>query len=262
MGNSSQKRSLIDFLYRDISRIDSFFAQLFQGTIKEIAASSSSSNSKSSQVEGNIQVVKGGTESEEIITNSLEKHIDPHDQKILDILGALNISVHDSISNVNNGQIVLLKGSIVIRNYQTIKQAIPLLFKIGPETFVGNKNRKEIQKEIKKNSKIIESILNLIPMGLELEIHTDKNETLSGILVPEYLSQNPNDLLRLYGNNMPGEWHVLGIVDSLNYSTKCNYSSDIKKSTDEFAEVIKSMFNEEESNYRITPILIYRKIIY
>lgn len=35
------KTGLIDFLYKDLSRIESLFAQLFHGSLKEIAATES-----------------------------------------------------------------------------------------------------------------------------------------------------------------------------------------------------------------------------
>lgn len=51
------------------------------------------------------------------------------------------------------------------------------------------------------------------------------------------------------------------LIDFL-YRDLSNPLSDIKTSADDFANIIKSIFNDAEENYRITPILIYRQVTY
>src|SRR5690606_20858422 len=122
------KTGLIDFLYKDLSRIESLFAQLFHGSLKEIAATESFGTSSSNTFKAGLHAVEGSKTSEKQKIDTLEKRIDPHDQKILDILKYLNLPpVSYNLPSNPIGQIFLIKGNINIRDYQTIKNAIPLV---------------------------------------------------------------------------------------------------------------------------------------
>ncbi|MEW6662709.1 MAG: hypothetical protein ACOY9Y_01455 [Bacillota bacterium] len=202
-------------------------------------------------------VYKGGHESEKTDVDSIEKRYDPHDQKIIDLLGALNISpLENPLSNIEDTKLVLLKGYISVRNFQTIKASLPILFQLM--SLDGGRGKKINNKE----RGAIENILKLIPMGLELELLTIYGDRLIGILKPDFLSENPDDLLRIYGSNIPGEYYVFGIIDKDTRTGAGIYpdSSDIRKSIDDFAEAIKSMYTQESTTYTITPILIFREV--
>lgn len=257
MGETKKRTGLVDFLYRDLSKIDSIFAQLYQGTIREVATSENISSSISKSVKFNAQIAAGNRSSENTEANTIHKRIDPHDQRILDILNVLNLSPYeDDFSNLANGQIVLIKGNLIIRDYQALSKIIPML----PEIMAFEANSKE-KRKIKNEVKPIMEALKLIPFGLEIEIETGNDETIIGSLKREYLEENHNDLLRVYGNNIPGEWYVLGIASLLNSTEKQpTHTSEIRDSLDNFGQAIRSMYTSGE--YVISPILIFRELIY
>ncbi|GAW91320.1 DUF6414 family protein [Calderihabitans maritimus] len=254
----TERKGLIDFLYRDVSRIDSLFAQVFQGTLREISTTSNLSSITKKQLRADLKILRGERETEKAKSDIVEKHIDPHDHKILDLMEVLNIPLLETpLSETVNGQVILVKGQIAIRNYQTIKAAIPAILDLGMlET------AKQSKKELKKEKRIIEQMLGLVPMGLEIEIFAQNGETIIGTIKPEYLAEHPDDLLRMYGSHIPGEWYILGIISSTaDQSTRASFS-DLRQSIDEFAEAIRSLYAEGSSNYVIAPIFIYRELIF
>lgn len=256
---AAEKTTVIDFLYRDFSRIDSLFAQLFQGNLKEIAATSACANKQANVIEGSIPgIVKGGYNGEETITDTISKKIDPHDQKILELLNILNISDKEElISNDNkNGCVMLLKGQFKFRDYKSLKEAMPIVSEVAPLFGFFGQNKKEFD----KLSKLITGMINIIPLGLELEFTTTQDEILIGNLKNECFAESPNDLLRIYGNNLPGQWQVLGIVDILKSSDSSNKGDSVRASLDGFAEMIKGLYTSTNIKYSIIPIVVFREL--
>jgi len=54
MGDPDEKVILYDFFYKDINRLNSLCAQLFNGNLKDIAATSSQANKSSTNMGGGI----------------------------------------------------------------------------------------------------------------------------------------------------------------------------------------------------------------
>ena len=53
---------------------------------------------------------------------------------------------------------------------------------------------------------------------------------------------DPNDLLRIHGNYLPGEWFVLDIIDRIANLPQASSSEDMRQVIDGFAEVMKNLF--------------------
>lgn len=266
MGNQTahpEKRPIIDFLYRDFSKINSFYAQIFQGNLISVTKFQENTKTGSYQLTGGLSsLIQGATSRQEHTQQSIAEQFEPHDAKALSLLRELAINVYEgSLKDTQTGQIVLLKGQLTIRNYQTIKSALPHLLEAGflndnINVNQGNKAKKQYRREIHAFSKL----LGLIPGGFELEICTLNNELAIGPINPDYLTVNPDDLLRLYGNFIPGEWFVMGIIS---HAPNIHISSfnDFRKSLDFFAMAISELYSAE-TPYTIFPILVFRELQY
>jgi hypothetical protein len=132
---------------------------------------------------------------------------------------------------------------------------LPEIMTYNPNT--SSKEKKKIKSEIKP----IVELLKLIPFGLEIEIKTENEESVIGPIKEEYLEDNHNDLLRIYGNHIPGKWYVLGIFSSSELTEKqISLASNMRDSLDEFGQAIREIYSS--GNYAITPILIFRELMY
>ncbi|HHX87626.1 MAG TPA: hypothetical protein GX693_05540 [Firmicutes bacterium] len=260
MGESEKRAGIIDFLYRDLSRIDSIFAQLYQGAIREIAATQSVSHSINKSIKLDAKIASGERESLSADSDVIEKRIDPHDQRIIDILSLLNLSPYeDDLSSLNVGQLVLLRGSLIMRNYHFLSKVIPMLPEImsWQSSTTSPKGKKKTKSEIKP----MVDMLKIIPFGLEVELITGNGQSIIGSIKEEYLEDSHNDLLRIYGNYVPGDWYVLGIYSSIDPKLRQSLAvSSMRDSLDDVASVIQELYITGDN--AITPIIIFRELSY
>jgi hypothetical protein len=253
MGEAGAAKRLIQFLYKDLAFINSVLSQLMPGVLEEVATSRESSRTTSSQIEGNAYVVQGTIGEDKTSTQGLLKRYAPYDQVILDLLTALNIEPHNgSLSDTGDGQLVLLKGALTIRNFETLKTTVP---KLNKANLLGLKA---------KDARAFESMFSIVPMGLEMDMYTNQGESIIGTLKGEYLTISPDDLLRIYGNYIPGEWYALGVVDCISTERE-NLSqftdSDLRMPLDQYAEGIRLIYNQGYATHAIVPMLIFRELV-
>lgn len=255
MAPSENPVQLIDFLYKDLARIDSFYAQLFNGTLRDVTLSSNETAATATSGAVNIHFAKGSRSSTESHTNTIQKRIDPQDNKILDILRLLSLNDKHQ-QEIRPGHLCLLSGSIAIRDYKAIQNAMPIFFNSNEFVQLMSINKQEL----KKQKSLLESLLKLIPMGMELELNTSDNKTFLGMIKPEFLVDNADDLLRTYGTVMPGEWWVLGIADKKAGPHGIFSPTKIRQTIDSLAVAIRSMYDASDAEYTVLPIVIFRKI--
>lgn len=259
MGEEAQDIVLRDFLYKDLARLNSLFAQLFRGNVTGVSKAFTNDSKNKRGLKGSVHVVGGEVSSEERITESLTEQIDPHDYRIVELMDLLNLPVyHGSIPDLSNGQIVLVKGRLTIRNFSTIKSA----FGVIPYVAAAAAPKKD-KKSLKEEEKALEHLLKLIPFGMEIELSTPSGSFI-GTIQEEYLAQSPNDLLRIYGTTMPGEWYVLGIADPAADAPPALSGgvgqNDLRKVMDELAAVITTAFTSPGPKCAISPVFIYREL--
>jgi len=272
MGNSKERSTedvtLIDFLYRDTSIIDSFYAQLFGANLKSVQKVLEETQESKHSIEGSIKLVKGLRESRESHKNQIQNNLDPHDSKIIDLFNVLSIPVlNKPISQCQNGEIILVRSKITIRNLEIIKSTIPLFESLGvlndfkmDESTVKNLPSKH---RIRTLGELIKKIIDLMPNSLEAEVTTPLDERAICPLKDEYLSYKSQDLLNIYGPHIPGDWYIIGIVSKLiieeynpNFTPK-----NMNQAIDYLHSLLRNLANEDRPNYSITPIVIYRELI-
>ena len=79
---------LYDFLYRDASRLASYYAQLFGGRLNLTEESEGTQKASDYSTEGSVGVAKVGAKTTKTDNASLKKIVDPHDIIVLDVLTA------------------------------------------------------------------------------------------------------------------------------------------------------------------------------
>lgn len=266
MGNqaaySEKGREIVDFLYRDLSKVNSFYAQIFQGNLIAVTKLQEETKSGRWQLSGGVaSLVQGLTSRREESRWSIAEQIDPHDAKALLVLNELAIPVFQgSLADTETGQIVLLQGEIALRNYQAIKVALPHLLEAGLlDVDLAKQNK--TKKEQKREKRAFSELVSLIPGGFEFEILTSNKELAIGPINPDYLTVNPDDLLRLYGNFIPGTWFALGIINHTSPSRSLPNSTEFRSALDDFANAISSLYSAR-TRYTVFPILVFRGLQY
>lgn len=246
---SQEENIIIDVLYKDSYRINSFLAQLAEGVIQNIKKQQSVSNDVNKKIGSDIKVLKGEVDSKTIEQRLLEYTIDQHDSKILKLLDLLDLDELEELPTLADAKLVHLSGQISIRNLKAMSEIFPIMTK--------NTSLFGINKAASKNIKQLEAILKIIPLNIEMDLYLKNNKTLHGILKEEYLLSSYNNIVATYGTNLPYKWHVIGILNNKNHENTCNTSS-IRIALDTMNTVVNNFISEGCANYSFIPILIFK----
>lgn len=251
----SESSSLIDFLYVDKERADSFISQLRNGTLRSVTKTIGTSEGSSLSGTGKALVISG-----EVITKSKSKEeaseeYDPYHSQLIELLNDLAIPTLDELPEQCSGKLVCIHAPIKIRDLRSIKKLIPIMEKNSKSFQIPNDHN------TKETLKIMNHIIQAMDDSIELSIQF-KSSLINGTLREGCLSIQQSDLNRIYGTDIPGQWYVLGILDS-NANPVINTSispHSIGDAIDACTTAINQMYSNFQ--YGIVPILIYRIITY
>jgi hypothetical protein len=106
---------LYDFLYKDIGRIASYYAQVFRGRLMGVEESSSDRDVHETLLKGSVAVASGEFKSVGDIQSTTRRSIDPHDVITTDILASLMESrfITQNINEAPHGTLVIAQGTLV-----------------------------------------------------------------------------------------------------------------------------------------------------
>lgn len=275
MGKNTEEKNetsyLIDFLYRDNEIINSLYAQIFSGNIVSLQKVQTTNDETATTIGTDTKLFQASQQNKSSSTNSINENIEPHDAKIIELFDNLSIPLHiDSLNECTDGQLIMVKGQIKIRNMEIIQKSLPLLKSLGideqfnfliPTMSNNSKNKKQ-----KVNfHDIVKQFLSLLPSGLEMELETVHNEKILAFIKEEYLSYRSYDILRIWGNNIPGQWSVIGIINKNiknNHDSINDNSESIRNLVDVIHESVTNLINQDSPQFTIIPIIIYREIVY
>jgi len=263
MGNweeAETKIRLLDFLYQDKSRIASFYAQLFSGNLIAVTKYQEQTKTKETGLTGKAAILEAFKQTCESNTNQIIEQIEPHDYSSLLLLSELGIEPSNIICKEMLGKVVLLKGSLKIRNYTTLKKILPRVLQSGLlDNEIAGLPLAELKssKKQKEFKRFISAMFDIVPYGLEMEIISGGNSAF-GPVKPECFTQSPDDILRTYGEALGDGWFVLGILDQQSQITK-SAPQGLRGAIDDISKAIRAVY-APQVEYIITPILIYREV--
>lgn len=254
---SEKEARLIDFLYKDTYRIDSYLAQITNGILHDVRLKNQTSQDSSFTMEGNVKIARISKTGKELTEYLTEQEINPHDHNVIELIDALDLPPLPDIPVEASGQLVHLQGYMSIRDYQTLADLVPFITK-NHRLF----NLADSNKSISEICKIFTALKKIVPLNLEVELMLDSGKSIRGILKKEYLLSNPEDILVSYGTHMPGKWHIIGILDH-NAPTApkdVKHSSSLRNGLDEMAKACKVFYESEQGSSTIMPLVIFREL--
>jgi len=109
------RAALYDFLYRDSSRIASYYAQLFSGRLTSLEELDTVKESSEKRGEAGLHVVKGGVSKVADETLSQKRIIDPHDVITTDVLSYLveHRMMNEDVGSAEQGALFIAQGSLI-----------------------------------------------------------------------------------------------------------------------------------------------------
>lgn len=254
---TTEKNVVIDFLYKDINLINSFYSQLFGGNLTEIQKSELALDQTKGSTNLKIPILNAGISNTHSNNRNITKNINPYDFKIIELLEEFNLK-ETSIDEADKNSIISISGTLTYRNYNILSKVIPLISKMNIIPDFNNPintNAKGKNKKFTLGDMMIDFI-NLLPYGIEFDVQTSLGENATCIINPEQLTISESDLFRSYGSSIPGEWKILGIIDSAE-SRALNSTNEFKAGIDEAIKAFSETFFST-LGYVIRPITIYR----
>ena len=250
------KAELVDFLYIDSQRVDSFISQLKNRTLRSVSKTNATlqGSSNSSEITVDAKVLKGsfsGSEQTDNTVSSTENY-DPFHKQVIDLINALQ---YDEINpnGYNEAQLGFVTGHIVIRNLSIFTDIVPVVFK--HKNVFG-----ALDKSAKENLKAMVDLINASPSTIDLSVSTDAGDMISGTIIEEYLNIPIGSILKNYGTSLPGKWSVIGIFDTSTPKLVTNDAEQVtvESMVDTYSETMNKFF--ASSITKVIPLVIFRVI--
>ncbi len=268
MGKSSPKEAqnpvtgpLVDFLYIDRERFDSFISQITTGTLRSVTKIQNTSESSSHSIAGDVKVLRGEiSKAQTSGVGSAEKY-DPFYWQVINLLNTLSTNAIKMIDDglLDGPKLATFKGKLTVRDSNSIGSISSSL--VRNPTFFGISAK---DREAKNNIKMMDELIQLLPNSISIGIELEDKNIISGTLNPSGLKINKADIVQQYGATLPGSWFIFGIFD---YSQSDAVNSDIKFSptegiisnlSDKYSNTLNSLCSS--GPYKIIPVIIYRAV--
>ena len=114
MEQIEQQVTLYDFLYKDVNRLASYYAQLFKGKLLSLEKAVIERRSSDTTGKLDLHLVSGDRKITSEFSDSDKRTIDPHDLITVDVLSFLMSSgfASDDVSKATHGSLVIVKGTL------------------------------------------------------------------------------------------------------------------------------------------------------
>jgi hypothetical protein len=259
---SPKTDSLLDFLYVDRDRLQSYAAQLFNAgvltTTKTIDQTTSQSAGQIGVPGTNLSINGGSISSQEQLFDS--SHTLP--LNVLDRLDELG-HIRDGVGATALGELFLVHGRMRFIDYKIIQKSWDCIHNatIQEQQSKGQHLSNAQKAVLKNNFKILESL----PHSTELTFHTG-TESLWSCLNPCHLRVDPATLAFAHGTAIPGEWTMLAILDARPYDeeeelenlVKMPIVREMQLGMHQALEGIRGILGRPYTFFAVTPVLVFR----
>ncbi|HEX2866513.1 MAG TPA: hypothetical protein VHO03_05705 [Ignavibacteriales bacterium] len=252
-----QAVSLYDFLYKDLSKISSYYAQVFSGHLTKIEKTSSSDESLAKNTGGDLKVLKYEQTLKEGLSEQTKNVFDPHDLTTTDVLSFLmeNGFVSKDPMQAGNGDLVLIEGSLLMMDKMILDLSVSSIESML--AFAGQGQKSKDIKNLKSFTTIMKNFIQKMPIDATYLLKSD-GSYYAGTIKEQYMDDPVSSYYLKYGSK--------GITDV--------FLIGFKNFSDEYFEVEEnSLFGYGQKNIdaiknliipqsaiSITPIAIFRKV--
>lgn len=254
------KPELVDFLYIDSERVDSFISQTKNGTLRSISKTNAASQGSSTNtgLTADIKILKGTIGGKEQIDNTISstENYDPFHKQVIDLINTFSYDEIDP-NSYNEAKLGFISGNVVIRNLSLFTDLVPVIFAHKNVFGVTDKSAKD-------NIRAMSDLIKASPGTIDLTVTTANGDKISGTIIEEYLKIPMGNILKNYGTALPGKWAVIGIFDTTLPPIQVDDASDLDTNStveglvDTYSTTIKTFF--ASSITKVIPLVIFRVI--
>ncbi|WP_298376349.1 hypothetical protein [Azospirillum sp.] len=280
--------SIYDFIYIDSKRIASYISQLDpNGFATGLKSSASASSVLGAGGKADVYVTSGSINTSKTKTEGVERHFDTSltlPITVMDRLDELGFIYRD-VKQTPIGHIFLAKGYMQmfdIRMMQEMWGGVLDLFRLQERAQALEQEAQNLNRNGRKNirkyegktvlpqneldqGKIIAELLKKIPHSLQLNYLSENGAMLWSTLNPANMVISSDDFSLKHGTMIPGEWHMLGIMDSYFLPQPASLwselpMSEVARHMIPILDAVRQQFGRPEYSLAVTPLAIFRSV--
>ncbi len=253
----AERTDVFDFLYRDASRIASYYAQLFGGLLKGVETSAQSKTATESSVRGGFSLLSGDRKKIQDAVTARKEQLDPHDNVAVDMIANLlgQRSAIPAGSDVPHGALMRVEGRLAFTDAATIKMMADMDEDVF-NGFVMNGSKKP--HEAKKQAKQIRALMKGLTIPSMFLLTTADGGMCGGTIKEAGLEEPIGSFYYTHGGEALPNVTVLGIRER-SQPFEVPATMPLATANAQFAQVLRNLVLSPDA-VRLTPIAIYRKI--
>lgn len=263
--------SVFDFLYIDTARLGSFYAQTSGRGYGHVTAVSrgdevNSSHGGAASVEADVLVagMKGDVNAQRGATNSVTTSYDPTwaaARAVLDKLSELGF-IGRGIDGAEVGELRVCSGSLTVLDLGFMRLFAELASASGDFQQQVKRGRMVVNVPKSQEQKMWAKIFQGLPYAVQGQVATPDGDVWFTMDMDK-MTRAPEQFSLMHGSNIPGVWHVLGIVDAVPQSEKPDNeeaSPSLHQGARMMASAYQQLLGRSAETYGITPLLLFREI--
>lgn len=281
-----------DFLYQDVRRVGSILSQFVEsGHLQGIKQINAKEESEHLDVGGNLgadaKVVRAqGQLSRRAgsgTKDGMERTYDPIWTNAIDLLTFLNERdmLQRDVRQAHTGQFVMAKGTLGIIDLALLQTiwGIPIFRDLAERALTpglqkshtqGSQSQNQSKSDATKVGKGSLDLISKLPHSIQARLATDDGSLLYCPIQADGLTITSTDLILKNGTFVPGEWGMLGILDSFADTVEAEVAKRASEvlglSANPFTRILEAMtplvrnLGRPADALGITPLLIFREV--
>ncbi|BBP95934.1 hypothetical protein BSFA1_10630 [Burkholderia sp. SFA1] len=262
---------LCDYAYLDRGRVSFYFAQLFEdGVLVQTKRVAKDSSNDSSKFKASIKIAEFESGGQGSAERQLERSFDPSWLAPIEVMNRLDelSYVHTDLVDAPLGSIFLIDASMQVFDIRLMQDLYEQFVEVVLADQIAGitlppKEKQKFVADKKKELDLVAKIVRKLPHGIQAGFGSTQG-SLWSTLKPEGMLINPDDLALKHGSDIPGDWKVLGVVDSKPEDELGNQPPYVGSSMEQGLSLMMGHFREfvgrPTDAYGVTPLAIFRTI--
>lgn len=249
---------LFDFLYRDSSRISSYYSQIFQGRLSSLEETDSDKNTLATGGEANVYVVKGKVQESGETQTTSKRTIDPHELITTDVLSNLVESnfIYQNPKSAPHGSLVIEKGTVVFADRHILELTSLAFDAVISEQMDLNEGERD--NTVIQAAKLMKAMAEKIQLPSAFFLQTENDLLITGTIKDAGMEEPISTYYFKHGTSGLSDVYVAGIkeVSSKKFSLP---ATDLIAGSQQMAEAMNNMLFPPDA-IKVTPIALFRKL--
>ncbi len=258
MEQDAQTDVLYDFLYRDSSRITSYYAQIFGGKLTSVQNTETERDTKDKSGKLDFGLVGGDLKSGKENTQSQTRAIDPHDLITTDVLSQLRSGdrFNQDVEAAPHGSLILTSGTLVLIDKTMLEIAIAVFDAQAKEAMRTAKGT--IEKATARGQQQLIPILNTIALPSGFLLRTPDGLDIVGTVKESGMEEPISTYYFKHGSAGLAGVFLIAIKEEPSYSVQLPAEKMIGAGQVAAAALQQVMF--PDGAITVTPIALFREI--